>query len=228
MALIQKFRVLAAAIGFRDASLYVLSRTLDALFRGRVRIVKYYFMAQPVAMPAAADRSGVFALGFASCDSPLFAQIERPRPVIEKRFAQGARCIAATVDGTRLAGFLWFVIGEYEEDEVRARFVPAPEGHSAWDFDVTILPQYRMGRLFGYLWRKASSELATRGIKQSISRISAFNAGSLSSHRRLGARKVGEAFFLCVGRWQLAISSLLPRWNLSWRDDRAPVFVIEA
>jgi len=233
--LARKLSSTAAALGWRDTFLFALSRALDRLFGTRVRLIKYRFVVQPVSAPPGAQRidpnarrSGSFALGEAGPDSPLFAQIERPREVIARRFAQGARCLAATVDKDRLAGFLWYVLGPYDEDEVRARFVPGPAGKVAWDFDVSILPRYRMGRLFSYLWEHASSELAAQGVGHSISRISAFNPASIASHRRLGARDVGTASFLCIGRVQLMWASTAPRFHLSWRDGQRPEIRIEA
>jgi hypothetical protein len=223
-----KLKSTVATMGAGNASLYALSRALSALFGSRVRIVKYYFVAQPVSASSGPGASGSFALAWAERDSPLFAQVERPPDVLAARFAAGARCLAATVRGTELAGFLWFVAGPYDEDEVRARFVPAPAGKACWDFDVTIMPRFRMGRLFGYLWRRAGDELAARGVTQSVSRISAFNPASLSSHRRLGARIVGSATFLCIGRWELMRASARPRWHVSWREAQRPTLVIES
>jgi len=216
-------------MGAGNAALYVASRALAALSRGRARIVKYHFVAQPVVASGGGSASGSFTLAWAEPDSPLFAQVERPPAVLAARFAMGARCLAATIrDGSELAGFLWFVVGPYDEDEVRAQFVPAPAGRTSWDFDVTIMPRFRMGRLFGYLWRRGSDELAARGVTQSVSRISAFNPVSLASHRRLGARIVGSATFLCIGKWELMRASTPPRWHVSWRDAQRPTLVIES
>ena len=228
--IVEKLRNIVAMMGVVDASLYVLSRAATAVSGGRVRIVKYYFVSQPVAaLPGAGVGSaGLFTLAWADPDSTLFGQVERPPQVIAKRFEQGARCLAATIGDDRLAGFLWFVVGPYEEDEVRARFVAGPEGSAAWDFDVTIMPPYRMGRLFGYLWRRAANELATLGVRSTISRISAFNPMSISSHRRLGAAIIGQATFLCIGPWQLMHASMQPRWHFSSRHDKVPTLRLEA
>lgn len=223
-------RATAGAIGRGNAALYALARALAGLTCGRVRIVRYHFVVQPVAPPPtrAAARAGKFTIDWAARDSPLFVQIERPQAVIAARFAQGARCLAATVTEGRLAGFLWFVVGPYDEDEVRARFVPAPVGAAAWDFDVTILPPYRMGRLFAALWSRASAEIGALGVRYTCSRISAFNAASLASHARLGARVVGSATFLCAGPLQFMTSTLAPQYHLSWRDDQRPVLTVPA
>lgn len=224
-----KFRETAAAIGFWNALLFAASRVSGALFGHRVRIVKYYFTVQPVVAPDPERwmRSGTFELHWADADCTTLAEADRPAAVIASRFEQGARCLVAESKG-RLAGFLWFVVGPYNEDEVRVRFVPGPPGSAAWDFDVMVMPQFRMGRLFSYLWSRANAELAARGVTHTMSRISAFNAASLASHQRLGARVVGSATFVCIGRWQLMYSSQAPHWNSSWRADRQPTLTIAA
>lgn len=231
----RKVSLTIAALGWRDACLYALSRVLHSLSGTRVRLIKYRLVAQPIDVTTIANQvdpklrgTGTFALSEVGPDSRLFAQIERPPAVIARRFAQGAHCVAATADDDRLAGFLWYVVGPYDEDEVRARFVPGPEGRAAWDFDVSILPKYRMSRLFSYLWRRAFSDLSARGVEHSVSRISAFNAASIASHARLGAKMIGSASFLCVGRVQLMWSSCAPRIHFSWRDEQRPLIRIEA
>ncbi len=230
MTLFRKLSAAADAMGTGNALLYAASRVLDRVFGRRVRIVKYIFVSQPVTSLAAQapSGSGAFTLSFIGPGSPLFAEVERPPSVIAARYAQGARCLAATNAEDKLAGFLWYVTGAYDEDEVRARFLPEPEGATAWDFDVTILPRYRMGRLFGYLWRRAAVELEAVGVTHTLSRISAFNSRSMASHRRLQARTVGQALFVCLGRLQLMTSTVGPRWHLSWRDDQRPVMAIAA
>lgn len=229
MGMTGKFRAFARQTSVWDTCLYSLSRCLEALFGSRVRIVKYYFMSQPVGSPARADPRGrVYAFSWAQPGNPLLPQIGRPPAVIADRFSQGAHCLIACVDRQRLAGCLWFVIGAYEEDEVRARFVPLPQGQTAWDFDVTVLPDYRMSRLFSYLWREAGAELAARGVERTVSRISAFNPGSLASHRRLGACKVGQALFVCIGRWQFTRSSPAGRWHVSRSHETRPVLMVDS
>ncbi|HEY1327979.1 MAG TPA: GNAT family N-acetyltransferase [Casimicrobiaceae bacterium] len=229
MSAFVKLRDTVRAIGLWNTCLFAASRVLHSLFGARIRILKYYFIAQPIDAYAGARRgSGSFSLTWIDAPTPLFSQIDRPSSVIAARFAQRARCLAATVDGSRFAGFLWYTPGPYEEDEVRARFWPKPDGATVWDFDVSILPQYRMGRLFMYLWSRAATELAARGVTHSVSRVSAFNSPSLAAHQRLGARIVGKATFLCIGRWQLMRSTVSPRWHVSSRPERRPTLEIHA
>ena len=179
-----------------------------------------------VSAPQGLARTGKFELDWLEPGSALFAQVERPAAVIEARFAQGSRCLAATIEGDEFAGFLWYVVGPYVEDEVRARFVPTPSGQTAWDFDVLVQPRFRMGRLFGYLWTRGMAEMARSGVRQTVSRISAFNGASIASHRRLGARIVGQATFLCIGSWQLMKSSMAPGWHFSSHRGSVPTIEI--
>jgi hypothetical protein len=229
MGLLTIFQATASGIGLWNAILFSASRLSSILGGNRIRIVKYYFTAQPVSAPGAerSPRSGTFDIAWADADCKLLQQADRPAAILAARFAQGARCLVAA-NGDDLAGFVWFVTGPYEEDEVRARFVPGPQGEAAWDFDVTIMPQYRMGRLFSYLWARTNAELARCGVRHTMSRISAFNPGSLASHKRLGAQVIGSALFVCVGRLQLMRSSLRPRWHFSWRHDQRPTLVVAA
>jgi hypothetical protein len=219
-----KFRDAVREIGLRDACLLAFGRALIALTRGRARLVKYYFMAQPAAPKGLrAPSGGRFAFSWVDGTCPLLSQADRPAAVIADRFAQGARCLLATTSDSRFAGFLWYVAGPYDEDEVRVRYRPLPQRSTAWDFDVSIMPEHRMSRLFGYLWQRAGVALAEQGVTHTISRISAFNPGSLAAHRRLGGTLVGHATFLRIGRWQWMRASMPPHWHLSWRDDQRPL-----
>ena len=194
-----------------------------------MRIVKYYFMAQPVVaeqMPARPSRA--FDLRCIEEECAVLSQIDRPPGVFASRFAHGARCVAALASDDELAGFLWFVKGPFDEDEVRVRFYPEPQPIAAWDFDLWLKPQYRMGRLFSYLWSAASAEMARAGITHTVSRISAFNPGSLTSHRRMGGQIVGQAIFFCTGRWELMKSSLSRKWHWSGSEDRRPELRVSA
>jgi hypothetical protein len=225
----RSFREAAAAMGRGNALLYAAARLLGRLAGSRVRLIKYYFVAQPV--PAHPPGSALlaprqFALEWLAPESSLLARMDRPSAVIAARFAQGARCLAATTLAGELAGFLWFVPGPYEEDEVRVRFVPTPAGRVAWDFDVSVMPAYRMSRLFGYLWARAGTELRASGITHTVSRISAFNPASLAAHRRLGAVVVGQAVFLCAGSWQLMKAARPARIHLARSPGERPVLPV--
>jgi RimJ/RimL family protein N-acetyltransferase len=83
-----------------------------------------------------------------------------------------------------------------------------------------------MGRLFTLLWQRAGADLGAEGVATTFSRISAFNRASIAAHRRLGARIVGQAIFLVAGRVQITLSSLGPRFHLSWRRDQVPAITL--
>jgi hypothetical protein len=58
-----------------------------------------------------------------------------------------------------------------------------PSGKAVWDFDVYVVPAYRLGYTFLKLWDTANAHLRSLGVRWTLSRISAFNAGSLSSQQ---------------------------------------------
>jgi hypothetical protein len=181
-----------------------------------VRLHKYYFIAQPV--PTERLLSGRRGAGIEVREvpqsDPLVKTFPRPAWVIPYRYGQGAVCLAAFRDG-KCAGFLWMLLGPYREDEVRCRYVPLPPGSAAWDFDLYVYPEHRNSLVFMRLWDEANRYLAARGVRWSLSRISAFNPGSLSAHARLGARRIGSAVFLSIGRLQICAASVPTRFSIS-------------
>lgn len=197
-------------LGRLDGSLYLCSRLMERLSGGRVRLVKYHIVAQPV---GAGAFSGVrpdaaTLISQVGPDSPLLAMFPRPQAIIRQRFAYGAECLVAEVKGS-FAGYLWLARAAYDEDEVRCRFDLADPARSVWDFDVYVEPRYRLGRTMARLWQAADERLAAQGVVWTFSRISAFNAESLSAHGRLGIVKCHSLIFVVLGRLQL---SLLPQW----------------
>lgn len=195
--------------------LYVASRALQRISGGRVRLIKYYLVAQPVRSGTSLpERAGGVEIVAILEGDPLTAQFPRPPAVVAKRYADGAVCLAARAAG-RFAGFLWLSPGPYDEDEVRCRYTTLPEGRTAWDFDVYVDPAFRMGRTFARLWDAANALLHKRGVEWTLSRISAFNAESLRAHARFGVRRIGAATFFCIGAVQLTLATLWPYVHLS-------------
>lgn len=215
-------------LGFVDGALYLVKRGAEALTRGVIRLYRYYLVVQPV--PAAAvlpaHRGRSIDVAEASLEDVATIPVDRPASAIERRFRQGARCLVARVQG-RFVGFIWFVVGPYDEDEVRCRFVPLPAATSAWDFDVFVDPQARFGLALPRLWDEANARLSSLGVRRSMSRISAFNSESLGAHRRLGSRTVGSATFVCAGAIQLMFSTLEPYFHLSVRRTSQPTLRID-
>jgi hypothetical protein len=214
-------------LGCLDGTLSLVSSLVQRVTRGYARLHKYRFIAQPVAsrpwLPA--HRGAGIEVHELDASDPLLKEFPRPDWVMPYRFGQGAICLAAFKDA-RCAGFLWLVVGPYAEDEVRCRYVP--EGQASWDFDLYIYPEYRNSLVFLRLWDEANRYLAARGVRWSLSRVSAFNAGSLASHARMGAKRIGTAVFLCAGSWQLFAGTVSPYFRVSWSADTFPTLALRA
>ncbi len=213
---------LVRELGWFNAFLYVIGLLLERVTVGRCGLYKYQLVAQAVAAaPLCQGRGKRIGVRLVGSADALPADYPRARAVIERRFAQGAICLAA-FDGERLLGFLWLQHGAYQEDEVRARYRA-----DAWDFDVTVSPEYRLGPAFARLWDEANALLRARGLDWSCSRISAFNPGSLAAHGRIGTVKLGSALFLRCGPLQLCLATLAPYVHLSSHPASYPEFVLD-
>jgi hypothetical protein len=222
-------RDLIRELGWLNGAWYALDRLLRAVSHGRARLHKYYFMAQPVAdkrwLPP--SRGASLEVRQISASDAALKGFPRPAAVLPYRFEQGAICLGA-FKAQRCIGFLWLALGPYREDEVRCRYVPVPQGQAAWDFDVYVDPEHRASLAFLRLWDEANRFLAARGMRWSLSRISAFNPTSISSHSRMAARRVGRAIFIALGSWQVSLSSIAPHFFLSRHADSFPVFLVHA
>jgi hypothetical protein len=223
VSLWSRLRGKVRTLGCWNALLFTLAMLLRRGSFGSVRLVKYYFVAQPVAHTAVSPGGAAARLQIhvADREDAMLACVPRPAAVITDRFAQGARCVIAQRDG-ELAGFIWLAPERYREDEVRCLYRWTPASRAAWDFDVFIAPAYRMSRLFGRLWARAHELLLTQGIEWTLSRIDAFNAESLAAHRRLGARSLGCGYFLVAGPVQLMLATVAPYLHLSLNDGQQP------
>lgn len=218
---------MAKTLGIGTAAWYAVARFLEVATLGRLRLICYRFVAQPVPEQgqAAPARGSAIELRMLQPDDPLVHQLPRPPAVVAQRFRDGARCLAAVKSG-RIVGFLWYKEREYVEDEVRCcyRFDPAA---AVWDFDVYVDPELRLGRLFARLWDFANCELRALGYRWTISRISAFNPESLAAHARLGARRLGSAIFIGAGPLQVSFASFRPYLHVGWREEMYPVYFLK-
>jgi hypothetical protein len=231
MSLRRKLAAVSSALrelGPLNGSGYLLDALLAAVFGGRVRIRKYYFVAQPVRQEAwlPSKRGAQLEVRRVLPSDPIIHAFPRPAHVMPYRFGQDAVCLAAFKDGA-FVGFLWFTLGAYQEDEVRCRYVPLPAGRSAWDFDVFLAPEHRNGIAFLRLWDEANRFLSARDVVWSLSRISAFNRQSLMSHKRMGAERLGAVVFVSIGRLQLCASTCRPFLHLSWGEGSFPRFALD-
>lgn len=214
--------------GWFNTSLFVLSKFLLTMSKGNLRLYRYYLIAQPVAKTALLPpgRGKKIDVRLIHERDAVTRQFPRPAAAIRARFEQGAKCLAAFKD-QQFIGFLWLLMGNYQEDEVRARYTPLPAGRAAWDFDVYVAPDFRLGLTFLRLWDHANQVLVDNNILWSCSRISAFNAGSLGAHARLGTVTLGSAIFVCAGRWQITLASLSPYFHLSTHSGSFPEFRLD-
>jgi GNAT superfamily N-acetyltransferase len=216
------------ALGWRDGLLYLLARGLERGSRGKLRLIKYFLVAQPVPPQRVLAVSGRNTLEIARThpSDPIVASFPRPPAVIERRFADGGLCFTA-IKGGEFVGFLWLHDHPYEEDEVRCLFRPYPQDQAVWDYDVYVEPRYRAGRAFARLWDGAYDFLRARRIRWTLSRISAFNPGSLAAHQRMGARRVASAIFLIIGDVQVASVTVGPFLHVSWNERSRPEVLIK-
>lgn len=216
MKAVQRWRAWQEEFGSRGLVLqYMAHRLLQKLSGDRAALVPYLLVAQPLngagAAASAAGRSAQTVVEVAEANHPARSAFPRPPSVIDKRFADGAQCHVALVKG-EFAGYIWISRGRHVEDEVRCTWVLAEPLTCVWDHDVYVEPRYRLGRTMARLWQSVDESLHREGVRWTFSRISRFNSASIRSHQRLGARPVGTACFLRIGRLQLMLS---PRWHLS-------------
>ncbi|HEV7815795.1 MAG TPA: hypothetical protein VGP06_11935, partial [Janthinobacterium sp.] len=130
---LQAFGQTIVELGCINAILYGADRTLCLLSAGRWSLYKYHFLAQAVtAAPLCRGRGKHIAVRLYRHRDELPPVYPRPDDVLSQRYGQGALSLAAFKDG-QLAGFLWLLFGNYQEDEVRARYILG-SAQSAWDF----------------------------------------------------------------------------------------------
>lgn len=214
-----------AQLGWLNAGLYGIGRLLARLSGGRWNMHKYHFVAQAIQPGSLCGGRGKhIEVRQCRCQQDLPPFYPRPPEVLRQRYAQGAHSLAAMRDG-QLIGFLWLLPGSYQEDEVRAHY--ALHGPAAWDFDVWVRPEDRLGPAFARLWDEANGWLRARALRWSCSRISAFNSGSLHAHARIGTISLGSAIFLRCGRWQWMAATLAPYFHLSRHSASFPRFCFD-
>jgi hypothetical protein len=213
-------------LGWHNAGLHALARSLAWASGGRWTLHKYRFVAQSTAVGGLSrGRGKKIEVRLYRRHSELPLAYPRPREVLRQRYEQGAQSLAA-FSGEQLIGFLWLLYHSYQEDEVRARYTLA-SAQAAWDFDVWIRPEDRLGFAFARLWDEANGLLRAHSVRWSCSRISAFNSSSLNAHARIGTVILGSATFLRCGRWQWMCSTLAPYVHLSRHPASFPQFCFD-
>lgn len=218
----KKLKALTHEMGGAYLLPYLAHRVLVALTGGWAHVEAFLLVAQPVAAaPLLPARRGAdISLVSLTPGDPLLKQLPRPQSVIADRYRQGAHGFAAVRDG-QLLGCIWLIMNRYDEDVVRIRYKLPASGCCAWDFDVYVDPAHRLGFTFAKLWDAANAFLRERGVSWSLSRISAFNRASLSSHSRMGARELGWVTVLTLGQVEFLVSNCQPGFHVSWGRGRA-------
>jgi len=212
-SLIASLRSAIREFGVRDGIGYLVDRLLMVRLRWG-GLARYILTAQPIPDDPLPLRPGKLSFQELKPGDPRLRDLPLSDKVLDFRFGQNAVCIAA-IENDRAVACIWFCFGHYDEDMVRCRYVLEPEQETAWDFDVYVAPEHRMGRTFARLWAAANEYLRARGVRWSLSRISGYNPASFNSHKRLGARVIGRASFLRIGNWQLMWSNRAPYLHLS-------------
>jgi hypothetical protein len=210
--------------GLLCGSLYTLDRLLSRL-SPHLRVLVYELMVQPISptpiLPPRLARK--LAVRVLERGDPDLSAVIAPESTQRTRFAQDAICLATYSDG-RLIGYVWLSFDRYEEDEARCTFVVNPAGKAAFDFDLVVLPEYRMGLGFAGLWHSTNDYLRSRGITCTFSRLTRFNLASRRAHARLGSRRVGQAVIFKFWSVEIIASTIAPYIYISANPrSRAPM-----
>ena len=215
-------------LGTADTLLYMLDKALVKLTFNSLLIHKYYITRQPVtsSLSVPATKALDIEIKQLASDDPVLKEMDRPSTTLQQRYALGGQCFAA-FKKDQFAGNLWLNFDQYQEDEVRCRYILQPTGHAAWDYDVFVMPKYRFSYVFAKLWDHANQVMHSRGIRYVYSRINYYNISSLQSHKRLGSLVYGTVYFINIGSMQLMFSRhFRPFLQLTTRRAEFPALYI--
>jgi hypothetical protein len=226
--MLAKFKQTYRELGAADTVLYMLDKGLIKLSFNRLLIHKYYITRQPVSASASVPTTKALDIEIKqlASDDPVLATMDRPAATLQQRYLHGGHCFAAFKKG-QFAGNLWLNFDQYQEDEVRCRYILQPNGHAAWDYDVFVMPKFRFSYVFAKLWDSANQLMTSRNIHYVYSRINYYNIGSLQSHKRLGSTVFGTVYFINIGSVQLMFSRhFRPFFKLSTNQAEFPALYI--
>jgi GNAT superfamily N-acetyltransferase len=222
-SILASLRQMVADCGWVATVLYAVDRALRRLHCGRLYFYRLEVQPVPATPILPPHRGKQFEVRRLDKDEPAIEKIPRPKHVVRMRFDQGSIGFGGFRD-SELVGMIWLHLGPYPEDEVRCWFVPGDK--CSWDFDVYVRPDMRNSFLFARLWDAAFAYLRERGVTHSACRVSAWNAASIQSHRRLGARRLYSAVFLVLGSLQFIATSRAPYLHASFRPRRIPSLAV--
>ena len=206
--------------GWFAGLLYSIDRILQRL-SPNIRLYFYELVVQPIPegplLPGNLARS--FEMREIRRGDPEIALMPARTDIKESRFEQGAVCLGA-FKRNQMVGYSWFCFDSYEEDEVRCTFVIPDDNQSAFDFDLYIFPEYRMGLAFAGIWNGAFEFFRKRGVKFTFSRLTRVNTTSRNAHQRLGAQIVGRVLVFKIWRCELFLSTFAPYCQLSTNKEQ--------
>jgi len=226
--MLNKLNRLIISFGYRVTAAYLLHRLLQKLSKSSGCYYYYIYeqeLTQHKQAQALRAANSKLAFNWYQDFDDIHLQLPRPESVLKERFNQKTSCVMA-IQEQEVTACAWFTESSYQEDEVRCTFDFSHLPNHVWDYDVYVIPKYRVGRLFLRLWRQVEMYWQDKGKTASLSRISAFNQNSVTSHEKLGAKRLASACFLCVGNIQLMVSSTAPYINLSCSTNSRPTIKV--
>ncbi|SNY51646.1 hypothetical protein SAMN06297280_1929 [Arsukibacterium tuosuense] len=226
--MLAKFKQTYRELGTVDTLLYCVDKTISKLSSNKLVFHKYYVTRQPVSASANVPPTKALDIEIKqlASDDPVLATMDRPAATLQQRYLHGGHCFAAFKKG-QFAGNLWLNFDQYQEDEVRCRYILQPTGQAAWDYDVFVTPKNRFSYVFAKLWDHANLLMDSHGVKYVYSRINYYNISSLQSHKRLGSKVFGTAYFINLGSMQLMFSRhFRPFFQLSFNRNDFPALYI--
>jgi hypothetical protein len=205
------------------ALLYLAGRAL-ARFGDAVALHDLLLYVQPVrATPLLPPQRGAsIEVRVLDGDAALASGLPCPPEHAAARRRGGVHCLAA-YSGGALIGFHWIALGPYDDEMVRCRYQPLPDGASAWSFDLRIEPAHRGGFAYARLADATAALLRGHGRTHVASYVEAYNRGAVAAEERLGGRRIGRAVHLRLGPLQLLLASVAPYLHLSLSRRDLPV-----
>lgn len=221
-----KLRSIVKELGLTVSILYLIDRVLKKI-SSNCGLITYFFYDQPLKSSNVIARKQAYEFVWIEHVNNSIRELPRPDEVLNERFRSGSKCLVAKKAETgEFLGCAWFAFKHYQEDEVNCIY-DFSQTSKVWDYDVYIIPTHRMSRLFLRLWQNAESSLFEEGYTSSLSRISAYNAQSIQSHEKFGAKRCGWAIFLKIFKTQIMLSSRCPYVSLSINKTLQPTFVFQ-
>lgn len=204
------------AFGLGDGILYLFHQVLRRASSG-CGLHVYELMAQPITSAPLLPDNLAKQLTFTEIPAGHsdIANMPAREEIKTRRFEQGARCLGVYLKG-QLTGYIWYCFGSYEEDEVRYTYQMAEPEHTVFDFDLHVLPKYRMGIGFLAVMHAFNQHLASKGVDYSFSRLTRFNLASRKSHSHLGLVPIARTYCLQIGKLEIMFAGISPFIAVTW------------